>query len=112
VRLLLDTHALIWSLGPRDFLSRAAQAAIADSKSHVYASAVSANLVANYLDMLEAIGFRRLDLSTLHALKAGSLPFPHRDPFDRFLIAQAMDENLTLVSNAKLFDSFGVQRLW
>ena len=43
---------------------------------------------------------------------AGSLPGPHRDPFDRMLVAQALVENLALVSNERAFDQFGVQRLW
>jgi PIN domain nuclease of toxin-antitoxin system len=47
-----------------------------------------------------------------HAQRAGLLVGEHRDPFDRILIAQAQTENLLLVSNEKLFDGFGVQRLW
>jgi len=47
-----------------------------------------------------------------HAQLAGALPGPHADPFDRMLIAQAMLENLTLVSNEKGFDAYGIERLW
>ena len=57
-------------------------------------------------------GFSSLDISIRHAQRAGRLPGAHRDPFDRMLIAQAQLEDLTLVSNEGLFDSYGVSRLW
>ena len=57
-------------------------------------------------------GFAALDITIGHALRAGSLPGPHKDPFDRMLIAQAQAENLLLVSNESVFDRYGVVRLW
>jgi PIN domain nuclease of toxin-antitoxin system len=57
-------------------------------------------------------GFKGLDISLLHGQTAGALPGLHRDPFDRMLIAQAMLENLTLVSNEQPFDAYGVRRFW
>ena len=57
-------------------------------------------------------GFDPLFLKIDHAIAAGQLPTPHRDPFDRLLIAQAIVENLTLVSNERLFDGTGVSRIW
>ncbi len=57
-------------------------------------------------------GFSALDISTAHADLGGSLPFAHKDPFDRLLIAQAILEGLTLVSNERVFDATGVSRLW
>jgi PIN domain nuclease of toxin-antitoxin system len=56
--------------------------------------------------------FEPLPLTIKHALAAGDLPITHRDPFDRMLIAQAIVENLTLVSNETIFDASGVSRLW
>ena len=56
-------------------------------------------------------GFTLLDIKSAHAVSAGLLAIPHKDPFDRMLIAQAQSEGLTLVSNEQLFDAFGVTRL-
>ena len=53
-----------------------------------------------------------LPLSLAHAEAAGKLDLSHRDPFDRLLIAQALTENVPIVSNEKLFDAFGVERVW
>ena len=57
-------------------------------------------------------GFLSLPISLEHARRAGNLDIPHKDPFDRILIAQAQIENVPLLSNEKLFDSFGVERIW
>lgn len=56
--------------------------------------------------------FKELPIAFGHAQAAGALPGAHRDPFDRMLIAQALAEGLTLVSNERVFDAFGVARLW
>jgi PIN domain nuclease of toxin-antitoxin system len=57
-------------------------------------------------------GFQPLPVTVRHAQLAGALPGPHRDPFDRMLIAQALEEGCTLVSNEALFDRYGVLRTW
>ncbi len=57
-------------------------------------------------------GFGRLALISAHAARAGTLSYSHKGPFDRLLIAQALSDQLTLVSNETLFDRFGVERLW
>ena len=62
--------------------------------------------------MIALQGFNELPISVEHGDRAGSLPDHHRDPFDRMLIAQAMTEDLVLVSNEALFDQYGVRRLW
>jgi PIN domain nuclease of toxin-antitoxin system len=128
VRLLLDTHALIWWFLDDPKMTAAAEAAIGSAEAEVFVSAISAFeivsklrlgkrpqvafLTANLQDMIEGEGFACLPLSLPHARLAGSLPFEHRDPFDRLLIAQAITEELVLVSNERLFDQTGVQRLW
>jgi len=56
--------------------------------------------------------FVALPISVRHGQVAGNLPGPHRDPFDRMLIAQAMIDRLSLITNEKVFDSYGVARLW
>ena len=57
-------------------------------------------------------GFAELSITVADAVRAGSLPGPHRDPFDRMLIAQAQARDLVLVSNETLFDVYGIRRLW
>lgn len=128
MRLLLDTHALLWWLEGNPRLSAAAQAAIGDVANTVLVSAASAweiatkhrigklpdaAIVAKDLPALVAAqGFEALAISLGDGARAGNLPGPHRDPFDRMLIAQALTHDLPLVSNETLFDAYGVRRLW
>ena len=128
MKLLLDTHALLWWINPSHLLSRTAYDAIADPRNEVFVSTVSAfeiatknrigklpeadQLVAEFADAIDAEGFLTLPISMEAGLLAGTLKDPHRDPFDRLLIAQAQIEDALLVSNETLFDRFEVQRLW
>lgn len=128
MRLLLDTHALLWWLAGNQSLSPRAKAAIADEANEILVSAASAWEVATkhrngklpfaaaiVIDLPKTIqdqGFTELPITLRHGQAAGSLPGPHRDPFDRMLIAQAMLEDLVLVSNEQPFDVYGVRRLW
>jgi PIN domain nuclease of toxin-antitoxin system len=128
LKLLLDTHALIWWLLGDEALSRRAREAIADEANEVAISAASAMEVATKFRIgklpeaallaqdFEAIiadqGFAELPISVHHARLAGEMNIPHKDPFDRLLIAQALAEDMMLVSNEALFDSFAVKRLW
>jgi PIN domain nuclease of toxin-antitoxin system len=128
MRLLLDTHALLWWLDGDLHLSEAARAAIGEEGNPVYVSAASAWEIATKVrigklpgalevaERLPAIlaeqAFVTLAIGLEHARRAGLLPGEHRDPFDRMLIAQAQIEDLTFVSNESLFDRFGVKRLW
>ena len=105
MRLLLDTHALIWWLAGDPSLSASARAAIAELDNEVFVSAASAWEIATKY----RIG--KLPQAQ-HGQTAGSLPGPHRDPFDRMLIAQAMLADLVLVSSEAVFDRYGVRRLW
>jgi PIN domain nuclease of toxin-antitoxin system len=128
VDILLDTHALLWWLADDPALSKRARSAIANTANSVLVSAASAweiatkvrlgklptalDLAADLAVHLEGEGFRTLAISADHAIRAGLLPGPHRDPFDRMLIAQAQAENLTLISNEGVFNSYGVRRVW
>lgn len=128
MRLLLDTHALLWAVTGDKRLSRKAEAALADLSGEIFVSAASAWEIAtkfrlgrlagagplvNHFDAtLRRVGFYGLPIGMDHARRAGLLHGEHKDPFDRMLIVQALIEDLTLVSNEKLFDSFGVRRLW
>jgi PIN domain nuclease of toxin-antitoxin system len=69
-------------------------------------------LVADFEGWLERAGFIQLAVLVDHGIRAGQLPGPHTDPFDRMLIAQAQAENLALVSNEAAFDRYGVRRIW
>ncbi len=128
MRLLLDTHALLWWLAGDESLSAAARTVIEDEANTIYVSAASAweittkhrlgklpGVQAIAHDLEAAIagqGFAELPISLRHGQAAGALPGPHRDPFDRMLIAQAMLEDLVLISNEQPFDVYGVRRIW
>ncbi len=122
MRLLLDTHALLWWLADEG-LTAQARGAIADPANLVVVSAASAweisikkalgKLVAP--DDLEqqvlANDFLPLPISIAHGVTAGELARHHEDPFDRMLIAQAYAEGLTIVTRDKRFDDYGVALL-
>lgn len=126
--LLLDTHAFLWWIAGDAALSMPARAAIDDTGNTVFVSAASAweiatkvrigrlpgaaKIVADLAGVLTAQGFVDLPISFKHGQAAGALPGPHRDPFDRMLIAQAMLDDMALVSNEQQFDVYGVRRLW
>jgi PIN domain nuclease of toxin-antitoxin system len=125
---LLDTHTFLWWLDGDRRLSRPARAAIADDRNLVLVSAASAWEIATKSRLGKLHGaadvaagipgcvsrqrFDSLDITLLHAQRAGRLPGDHRDPFDRMLIAQAQIEDLPLVTNERLFDQYGITRLW
>ncbi|OYX61585.1 MAG: twitching motility protein PilT [Novosphingobium sp. 32-60-15] len=128
MKLLLDTHALIWWLAGDDALSIPARQAIADEANAVAVSAASAMEVAtkfrigklaqaallaqNFEAIIADQGFVELPITVHHARLAGEMKIDHKDPFDRLLIAQAQAEDMVLVSNEALFDGFAVKRLW
>lgn len=128
MRLLLDTHALLWWLAGDDALSLHARDAIADTANSVTVSAASAMelatkhrigkldgaalLARDFEAIIAAQGFDELPITVTHARLAGLMNIVHKDPFDRMLIAQAQAEDMVLVSNEALFDTFAVQRLW
>ena len=128
LKLLLDTHALIWWLEGSEALSPRARDAISDETNSIAVSAASAMEVAtkfrlgklpgaallaqDFEAIVAAQGFTELAISVHHARLAGEMNIAHKDPFDRFLIAQAQAESMALVSNKALFDSFAIQRLW
>jgi PIN domain nuclease of toxin-antitoxin system len=70
------------------------------------------DLLANFESYLEQERFENLPISTEHGVRAGLLPGPHRDPFDRMLVAQAQTENIPIISADSVFDGFRVRRLW
>jgi PIN domain nuclease of toxin-antitoxin system len=125
---LLDTHALLWWLFDDPKLSVAARAAIADPDNEVLVSAASAWEIATKarLGKLPEAGdvptelpsylrksrFAVLPITAEHALAAGHLPGPHRDPFDRMLIAQARLEQVPVVTVDPVFGGYAVPVVW
>mgnify|MGYP002128980696 CR=1 FL=1 len=117
----------MWWVWDDPQLSPAARQAIRDADD-IFVSSVSAveittkhrigklpragALALDFVREVEAEGFLELPISWREAELAGRMEGAHKDPFDRLLIAQALLNNLTLLSNEKLFDSFGVARLW
>jgi PIN domain nuclease of toxin-antitoxin system len=128
VRLLLDTHTLLWWLADDSALPSLARKNISSRAHTIYVSAATAceiatkyrigklpqgaELASRFDSILASESFEPLPISTTHGVRAGLLPGPHRDPFDRMLIAQAQSEGLTVVSNDKIFDEYKVQRQW
>jgi len=128
VRLLLDTHAFLWWLAGDPQLSATAKAALANPANEIFVSAVSAWEIATKFrlgklpgaevvaaDIAAAIAsqdFIELPVTVPQGQLAGSLAPPHRDPFDRMLIAQSLLEHMPLVSIEAVFDHYGVQRYW
>jgi PIN domain nuclease of toxin-antitoxin system len=128
MHLLLDTHTLLWWLEENASLPRSARKVIANKSNDVLVSAASAweiatkvrlgklpvaiDLAHDFIGYLETQGFTTLAVSAEHGIRAGLLPGPHKDPFDRMLIAQALAENLVIVSNDVVFDGYGVKRTW
>jgi len=128
MRVLLDTHALLWSAIDDKRLSEKARSVIENLKTDVYVSAASAwevttnvrlgklpgaeGLASQFAENLRRMGFLELTITVEHAQRAGQLAGAHRDPFDRMLIAQSQAENLAIVSNEEVFDGYGVRRIW
>lgn len=128
MRVLLDTHTFLWWLDGDRRLPVRGRRLIADAATEVFVSAASAWEIAikaaagklpgarevaeDVAGCMESQGFRPLDITVLHAQRAGSLPPLHRDPFDRMLAAQALAEGLPLLSNDAVFDAYAVRRIW
>lgn len=128
MRLLLDTHTLLWWFTDDPRLSSTARLGIADIASEILVSAASAWEVATkqrfgklegvpgaarrFAELVAADGFTPLSISHAHALRAGSFPAEHRDPFDRMLAAQAEIEEVPLVTCDPAFEKFGIETVW
>ena len=128
MRLLLDTHTLLWWLAGDQALSDAAREAIADPDNEVFISAASAweiatkyqlgrlsgaaLITADIAGAVASQGFTELPISIRDGQAAGGLPAVHKDPFDRVLIAQAVTAGMVIVSNEAMFNAYAVPRLW
>jgi len=123
MRLLLDSHALLWWLSDVPRLGRVAYDAIESPDNEVFVSAVSMwelgakrrkgqlNAPDDLVSIVERRGFIPLPLSLFHAEQATNLPMHHRDPFDRMLIAQAQAEGLIIVTTDAQVRRYGVRTM-
>jgi PIN domain nuclease of toxin-antitoxin system len=124
----LDTHALLWWLADDGALPSQARKFIRSRSNNILVSAASAweiatksrigklpqaaDLALRFDAVLAAELFESLPITSAHAARAGLLPGPHKDPFDRMLIAQSQAENLPILSNDSIFDTYKLRRLW
>lgn len=128
MRLLLDTHVLLWWFTDDAQLSATAREVIADEANEIFVSAASAWEIATkqrigklallpdattrFGELVAADGFIHLPVNYLHSLRAGSYATEHRDPFDRMLAAQSEQENLVLLTCDRAFAVFACKTLW
>jgi PIN domain nuclease of toxin-antitoxin system len=128
VRLLLDTHTVLWWFTNDPQLSAPARQAVADEGNEVFVSAASAWEIATkqrlgrlpgvpevarrFPELVAADGFTHLPVTYLHGLRAGGYEISHRDPFDRMLAAQSDLESLILVTRDPAFEVFRIRTLW
>jgi PIN domain nuclease of toxin-antitoxin system len=128
MRLLLDTHALLWALEDDPKLGARARGHLNGATEAVFVSLASAWEMAVKVslgklrlslpveqmvaDRLPPLGISLLPIELRHVGRVESLPYHHRDPFDRMLAAQSLVEGLTLVSADGVFDAYGLPRVW
>ena len=128
MKLLLDTHALLWWCTDDPKLSPTARNAIADEANEILVSAASAweiatkhrlgklqqasQAVSRFNELVTADDFTHLSITHVHALRAGAFDVDHRDPFDRMLAAQSEIERVPLVTLDPAFAMFGIRTYW
>jgi PIN domain nuclease of toxin-antitoxin system len=128
MQLLLDTHTFLWWIDDAPALSKKARMVIGKAGNECFVSlascwemAIKCSLgklsltqpVDRFIpEQLAANGFQLLDIDFRHVSRVATMPFHHRDPFDRLLIAQASAEKLTMVSADAAFDAYDISRLW
>jgi len=125
MRLLVDTHALLWWLTDNPRLSYVAEAGIANPRNDVFVSACLGYEIAYKQRLgrlpplpeslprrLEREGIGTLPVSLEHAIAAAALPGPHRDPWDRIMMAQALAERCHVVTVDKVFSDYSVPVVW
>ena len=128
MRVLLDTHALLWATLAPASLSRKASKIIANRTNRILVSAASAWEIAtkvrlgrlpgaermerDFLDVMEGADYTLVPISAEVALRAGRFPSDHRDPFDRVIAAHALHEDIPVLSSDERLDGFLVQRIW
>jgi len=128
MRLLLDTHTFLWWLDDDRQLSAAARSALASGRNECFLSLAScwemavksslgklrlAKPIERFIpEELRNNDFQLLSIDFRHVAKVEVLPFHHRDPFDRLLVAQSLTEKMAIVSADAVLSDYGVKRIW
>ena len=128
MELLLDTHSLLWFIYGSPKLSEGARELIENTDNKAFVSIASlwemaikiskGNLSIDFplehfiSDQVQANGITLLEIKPPHLAKVIEIPFHHKDPFDRLIIAQSMVEDFPVVGNDGRFDDYEIQRLW
>ena len=128
MRLLLDTHAFLWYVLDDPQLSSAAKAVIENQEADVFVSPASCWEIAIKISLgkysltvpfetfwqqgIDQYAFELLPIEVRHVAALINLPFHHRDPFDRLIVAQAMIERIPLISSDPVLDAYSIQRIW
>jgi PIN domain nuclease of toxin-antitoxin system len=128
VKVLLDTHALLWAVLAHKSLSKKASRTVSDLGNEVFVSAASAweiatkvrlgrlpmaeKLEANFLEDMRTAGYGLREVTVADGLRAGRLVGDHQDPFDRMIAAQALNDDIAVISADEKLDGFGIRRIW
>lgn len=127
MNLLIDTHAVLWFIEENPKLDQSAKRIIESLENRCYVSIVSFWEIAikfslhrlelksglnSLFNIIEKSGFEVLPISIEHILKSAELEFHHQDPFDRLLIAQALSEELAIVTRDRQFTDYGIKSIW
>lgn len=128
MKYLLDTHTLLWIITEDHKLSENAKSIYLNSDNQIYFSIASLWELAIKLslnkitlehsleefteDHITGNDIEIIDIILPHVFRVERLPFHHRDPFDRLIIAQAIEENLSIISSDRVFDLYNVRRVW
>ena len=128
MRLLIDTHVFLWAVMTPEKLTERARSIFLDPQAELLISIATpwemaiktsvgklqngAVILANFESRLASGGYRVLETSVKHTIQSGLLPRHHKDPFDRLLIAQALDLDLPILSSDEIFDRYAVKRIW
>ena len=127
MKILLDTHAFIWFVEDDDQFPESLKRIIEKPSNDIYLSIASIwemaikiqlkkldieKSIKEIIELVSFNGFELLPILPEHIIKLSSLDFHHRDPFDRIVIAQGLVENQVVVSRDKVFDKYGIRRIW
>jgi PIN domain nuclease of toxin-antitoxin system len=118
MRVLLDTHLLLWSLAAPERLSKAARRIVDEAEVHVSAASIWEISIKvsigkmrgnpqEIVGAIEAAGFAHLPVTSVHAAAVANLAPVHKDPFDRMLVAQALSEPMILLTNDSVLAGYG-----
>jgi PIN domain nuclease of toxin-antitoxin system len=128
MKFLLDTHTFLWALRSPDEIADRARAILADPSSELLISIVipweiaiksgigklknTSSLLDDFEGQVAAGGFRIVETTVRQVIRSGTLPLHHKDPFDRLLIAQALELDVPIISCDDIFDRYAVKRVW